>query len=71
LRFDLIFFAGYIEQGSLGDLLRDFPEAKAKFKECGYYSIKQKNYTNVITIAKRKTCAISKQTLEQIIPQLD
>jgi hypothetical protein len=41
-------YSGYIEQGSLGDLLRDFPEAKSKFKECGYYSVKQKNYFKVI-----------------------
>ena len=40
-------YSGYIEEGSLGDLLRDFPEAKAKFKECGYYSVKKKNYSKV------------------------
>ena len=40
-------YSGYIEEGSLGDLLRNFPEAKSKFKECGYYSVKQRNYTKV------------------------
>lgn len=42
-------YSGYIEQGSLGDLLRDYPDAKNSFKRCGFYAIRKQNYTENVT----------------------